>query len=309
MIGLQILTRYAYVPFMLLGLNGAAYYVVANGHSYAWLVPLLAAAFATSHIAERISPCYEEWNQSHGDVGTNAWHLVVYEGSNIVGVLLIPLITWLFHLKPGGLMHVWPREWPILAQFVLAIVLADMLFTLIHYFSHRWPLLWRLHAVHHGVPRLYGFNGIVRHPLHQMMDISLGTAPLVVLGMPVPVAVLLGFAVSVQLIVQHSNIDYALGPFRKQLAIGRIHHLHHVNWGKEGDCNFGLFFNWWDMLLGTFHPEPPRPIRAHDLGIDDVPDFPKSYQEHLAFPFRYKPGEGLMDAPGQSLHPPPQPAE
>jgi hypothetical protein len=35
MIGLQILTRYAYVPFMLLGLNGAAYYVVAYGHSYA----------------------------------------------------------------------------------------------------------------------------------------------------------------------------------------------------------------------------------------------------------------------------------
>lgn len=274
-------------------MNGAAYYIVAHGHSYIWLVPLLAAAFAASHIAERLYPCYEEWNQSHGDVGTNTLHLFVYEGSNIVGVLLIPLISWLFHLKPGGLMTVWPREWPILAQFVMAIVLADMLFTLIHYVSHRWPPLWRLHAVHHGVPRLYGFNGIVRHPLHQMVDISLGTAPLVVLGMPLPVAVLLGFAISIQLIVQHSNVDYALGPFRNQLAIGRVHHLHHVNWGKEGDCNFGLFFNWWDWLLGTFKPEPPRPIRAHDMGIDDVPAFPKTYGEHLAFPFRYKPGVGL----------------
>ncbi len=82
-------------------MNGAAYYIVAHGHSYIWLVPLLAAAFAASHIAERLYPCYEEWNQSHGDVGTNTLHLFVYEGSNIVGVLLIPLISWLFHLKPG----------------------------------------------------------------------------------------------------------------------------------------------------------------------------------------------------------------
>jgi sterol desaturase/sphingolipid hydroxylase (fatty acid hydroxylase superfamily) len=301
----RLAIRYGYAPFMILGLNGAAYFIVANHHAYTWLALLLAAAFALAHIAEHVSPWYEEWNHSHGDATTNIWHTIVYEIQNINGVLFIPLIAWLTPWSP-----IWPTEWPLLAQFVLAVVLADFGFMFIHFLSHRYPLLWRLHAVHHGVSRLYGLNGLVRHPLHQVLDLVLATGPLALAGMPVNVAVLLGFAVSVQLIVQHSNVSYALGPFRNHLSIGRIHHLHHVNWGKEGDCNFGLFLTIWDRLFGTFQAEPSRPIKAHDMGIDEVPNFPKSYLAQLVFPFAYRPGEGVQDPTGElakhsrgSLHP------
>ena len=85
-------------------------------------------------------------------------------------------------------------------------------------------------------------------------------------------------------------------PFRNHLSIGQIHHLHHVNWGKEGDCNFGLFLTVWDRLLGTFQANAPRPIQAHDMGIDEIPQFPKRYVEQLMLPIRYKPGAG-MDQP------------
>jgi hypothetical protein len=45
-------------------------------------------------------------------------------------------------------------------------------------------------------------------------------------------------------------------------------------------------------VFGTFQAEPPRAIQAHDMGIDEVPNFPKSYLEQLLFPFVYKPGAG-----------------
>ncbi len=77
-----------------------------------------------------------------------------------------------------------------------------------------------------------------------------------------------------QLIVQHSNVAYELGPLRNHLSIGQIHHLHHVNWGKEGDCNFGLFLTLWDKLFGTFQAEAPRKITAGDMGVDELPNFP-----------------------------------
>ncbi|MFV0368919.1 MAG: sterol desaturase family protein [Hyphomicrobiaceae bacterium] len=284
---MRTLVRYGFVPFMILGLNGAAFALVANGYSYGWLALLLAVALLTVFVAERVSPAYGMWNADHGDNNTSIIHAIVYELSNINGVLLIPVIVWLFPFQ--GL---WPTHWPLLAQLVVAVVVADLAFMLVHYWSHRVPLLWRLHAVHHGVPRLYGLNGLVRHPLHQTLDMVIGTAPLVIMGMPVDVAVLLGFVVSIQLLIQHANIDYKLGPFRNHLAIGSLHHLHHVNWGKEGDCNFGLFLTVWDRLLGTFQPEPSRPIQAHDMGVDEVPDFPKGYIQQLIFPFVYKPGEG-----------------
>ena len=103
---------------------------------------------------------------------------------------------------------------------------------------------------------------------------------------------MLGFIISVTLIVQHSNVDARLGPLQKHLSIGRIHHLHHVNWGTEGDCNFGLLLTVWDRLLGTFHEKPPREITAKDLGVDEEPNVPKGYFEQFLFPLFYKPGEG-----------------
>lgn len=283
----RTITRYLYAPFMLIGLNGLGYYFVVNGWSYAWMALPLAIAVAVAFLAERFSPNYEQWNDSHGDGTANWIHAVVYEISNVNATLLIPVIAWLFPFE--GL---WPRDLPIIVQLLIAVVFADLGFTLVHYFSHRWPLLWRLHAVHHGVPRLYGLNGLVRHPLHQTLDLLFATGPLALLGMPIDVAVLLGLVVSIQLIVQHSNVDYQLGPLRNHMAIGQLHHLHHVNWGKEGDCNFGLFLTLWDRMLGTFQPEPSRRIQAHDMGVDEVPDFPKTYWQQLLFPFIYQPGAG-----------------
>ncbi len=302
MSALKVAFRYAYAPVMVIGMNAAAFFVVAKGHHYGWLGAVLLAALALAFLAERISPVHDEWNHSHGDEQANAVHALVYEMSSLNGVMLLPLIAW---LTPWA--GIWPHDWPLIIQVVLAIVVADLAFTLVHYWSHIYPMLWRLHAVHHGVPRMYGFNGLVRHPLHQTLDMVVGTLPLALAGMPVDVALMLGFAVSIQLIVQHSNVDYELGPFRNVMSIGRIHHLHHVNWGKEGDCNFGLFTTLWDRMLGTFHPEPPRPIKANDLGVDDVPNFPKSYWEQLMFPFVYTPGVGLKN-PGSQKSVPASPA-
>jgi sterol desaturase/sphingolipid hydroxylase (fatty acid hydroxylase superfamily) len=294
---LRALVRYGYAPFMMLGIMAAAYWVVAelavardNPWAYLWLAPLLALAYATAFASEKIAPFFDEWNDhhEHGDTPTNFLHLLVYEMQSINGVLLIPLIVWIFPFD----FDVWPTQWPLWVQFLIAYIVSDFVFMFMHYLSHRYAPLWRLHAVHHGVGRLYGFNGVMRHPLHQVIDMVVGSLPLVLMGMPIPVAVLLGFAISLTLIVQHSNVDARLGPLQKHLSIGRVHHLHHVNWGTEGDCNFGLLLTCWDRMLGTFHEKPPREIKAGDLGVDEIPHFPKSYLEQLFLPLHYKPGQG-----------------
>lgn len=289
---LRSIVRYGYAPFMMLGLPVVAYWVVVNaqsGWNYLWLAPVLAVAYATAFAAERIAPFFDEWNDhaQHGDTKTNLLHTLAYEVSSIDGVFTIPLICWLFPFQ-----GIWPVAWPMWGQVVLAFLIADFAFMMMHYLSHRITLLWRLHAVHHGVGRLYGFNGIVRHPLHQSLDMIIGTMPLVIMGMPVPVAIMLGFMISVTLIVQHSNVDAQLGILDGQLSIGRLHHLHHVNWGTEGDCNYGLLLTVWDKLLGTYNENPSRPITAKDMGVDELPNFPKGFIDQMILPFVYKPGSG-----------------
>jgi sterol desaturase/sphingolipid hydroxylase (fatty acid hydroxylase superfamily) len=107
----------------------------------------------------------------------------------------------------------------------------------------------------------------------------------VLAGLSVPIAASLGFAIVVQLILQHSNVDYRLGPAQNLLAIGPVHRLHHVNWAGEGDVNFGLFFTLWDRLLGTFRLTSERRPGVDDIGIQDCQHFPQAYVRQLVLPF------------------------
>jgi sterol desaturase/sphingolipid hydroxylase (fatty acid hydroxylase superfamily) len=278
---IRLFARYLYVPTMLLGVNGLAVYLVAAGYSLSWIALPLVATIGLSLLMERVLPYEPAWNESHADTGKDVAHGVVYELNNVIAFLLLPVVTLLVPWR-----GIWPTGLPIAVQLLIAITVADCCMTLIHYVSHRVGFLWRLHAVHHGVQRLYGFNGFVRHPLHQSLDLAVGTVPLVLAGLPLPVATLLGLAISVQLLLQHSNVDFALGPFRYVLSIGAAHRLHHANWQGQGDVNFGLFFTLWDRLLGTLRLESERAPIAGDVGIGDRPDFPQRYVTQLVLPFK-----------------------
>jgi sterol desaturase/sphingolipid hydroxylase (fatty acid hydroxylase superfamily) len=277
---LRLFARYGYVPLMLIGINGCAV-VWAAGISPWKVGVLLVTAVAVALLMERVLPYEASWNKSHGEAGKDVTHGFAYELSGLAGLLWLQPIA--LTVPWQGL---WPREWPLGLQLLTAIIVTDLAVTLLHYASHHVSWLWKLHCVHHGVHRLYGFNGLVRHPLHQQLDLVVAVLPLVLLGMPFAVTVLLGLAMSVQLILQHSNVDYRLGPFRHVLAIGPTHRLHHVSWKDEGDVNFGLFSTMWDRLLGTFRASSQQLPAAGDIGLQDEPCYPQCYWAQLALPFR-----------------------
>lgn len=280
MVFLRFFARYLYVPTLLLGINAVALYLMAHGYRYLWLALPILAAIGLSLLMERVLPYEEEWNRAHDDVAKDVAHGIVYEIGNLITLGLLLLIS--LRLPQANL---WPQSLPFVVQFLVALLFADCIMTLIHYWSHRFGWLWKFHSIHHGVQRLYGFNGFVRHPLHQAMDIAFGTLPLVVAGLPVPVAAALGVAIAVQLILQHSNVDYRLGSLQEVLSIGPVHRLHHVNWAGVGDVNFGLFLTLWDRLLGTFKLRAGRLPGAADIGIQDCPHFPQDYARQLTIPF------------------------
>jgi sterol desaturase/sphingolipid hydroxylase (fatty acid hydroxylase superfamily) len=293
MSGPRFFARYLYVPTLILGLNALAVYLMAEGYRYVWLGLLILGAIGLSFLMERVLPYEEDWNRAHDDVGKDVVHGVVYELANVITLGILLLIS----LKLPR-WNLWPQWLPIAVQFLLAVVIADCVMTMIHYFSHRVGWLWKFHSIHHGVQRLYGFNGFVRHPLHQTLDIAFGTLSLVLVGLSVPIAASLGFAIVVQLMLQHSNVNFRLGHFQNLLAIGPVHRLHHVKWAGEGDVNFGLFLTLWDRILGTFRPCSDRRPGAADIGIQDCAQFPQSYTSQLMLPF--KPGSPCMESPPQT---------
>ncbi|WP_339864822.1 sterol desaturase family protein [Paremcibacter congregatus] len=280
MVILKLFVRIFYVPLMLVGFIGAGVYMLQSGSGFFHLIGLLAGAITVSFLMEHFAPYAEDWNKSHKDRGRDLIHSIVNETSNALSVASIPVLA--VFMPDLGL---WPADLPIWIQLLMAILVADFGITLVHYFSHKSLFLWRFHAVHHSVRRMYGFNGLMKHPVHQAIEMAGGTLPLLLLGIPQDIAALLAFAVAIQLLLQHSNVDVLIGPFRHVLALSAVHRFHHIKWPVQGDVNFGLFTTIWDHMLGTAVYKEGRIFTSNDLGIGDEPHYPDSYLGQLAQPF------------------------
>lgn len=278
---MKFLIRLGYLPVFLIGGNGAAILLVQGGYSKLWLVALVGTFVALAFLLERMVPYDAAFNRPQNDTRRDVIHAFVNESMSVVGVLSVPLLA---RLSP--LPSVWPTSIPLWQQLLLAVFIADIGITLVHFASHRFAALWRLHAVHHSVKRMYGFNGLMKHPLHQLLETVAGTTPLLLMGASQEVLMLLIVAVGLQLLLQHSNVAYFTGPLKHVLVVNVVHRFHHLNSAKEGDVNFGLFTQFTDILLGTTFFDPYRTIRLADLGIEGQPDYPVGYLRELAEPFR-----------------------
>jgi sterol desaturase/sphingolipid hydroxylase (fatty acid hydroxylase superfamily) len=277
--------RYGYAPCLLLGVNAAALTLAVSGAAGTireiGLIVLILFAVAISFAAERVIPYRAEWNGVHEDSGRDATHAFVNETMILLSVAIIPALA---ALSPVG--DLWPDRLPAVLQFLLAILVADFGITTVHLASHKIGVLWRFHAVHHSLKRFYGFNGLMKHPLHQAIEMTAGVLPLIAFGIPVPIAGALAVAVAVQLLLQHSNADYRVGPLRGILALNEGHRFHHLKWAGIGDVNFGLFTLLWDHLYRTYSYDATRVFSTDDLGIAAKPDYPQTYLAQLAEPFR-----------------------
>jgi len=275
------LVRFGYVPLMLLGINGAAVVLAQSAGAELWMAALILTAIGLSFVAERVVPYAPDWNDSMGDAPRDIAHAFVNETSLLLTVLVIPLLAVLtpFH-------HSWPSSIPFVVQVLFAVIVTDFGVTLVHLASHRVGWLWRFHAVHHSVKRFYGFNGLMKHPLHGAIELAAGTTPLLILGLPKSVAEALTVCIAVQLLLQHSNADYRVGPLRRVLALNEGHRFHHLKWAGVGDVNFGLFTLAWDHAFRTFSFDPDRRFRTGDLGMAAKPNYPVRYLSQLAEPFR-----------------------
>ncbi|MFN2427767.1 MAG: sterol desaturase family protein [Candidatus Binatia bacterium] len=275
------LARYVYAPTMLLGMNATAVAITGSGRS-AWLLgPLLGIAIALSFLAEQVLPYHSDWNRPQGDRRRDAFHAIVNETANGAFIAATPLLV-----AALGVNGRWPDALPFALQVLLAVVVFDAGITIAHWLSHKWQTLWRFHAVHHSVERMYGFNGLMKHPLHQAVEMFAGATPLVLAGMPLDVAATLGFCTAVQLLLQHSNVDYELGRLGRWIACNRVHRFHHLREAGAGDVNFGLFTTIWDRMLGTMVYNPSRNFTSHDLGLADCRAYPRDYLGQLREPFR-----------------------
>jgi sterol desaturase/sphingolipid hydroxylase (fatty acid hydroxylase superfamily) len=159
-----------------------------------------------------------------------------------------------------------------------------------HLCSHRQPLLWRLHRVHHCDVHLDVSSALRTHPL-EMIASSVFVIPIVVLcGLP-PVVLAAYEAIEVFVnMLTHANLRvpatverYA----RSLLVTPGLHRLHHSDFQAETDSNYGNVFSFWDRAFGTYRDETVRPATAFRFGLGDVNrERAGNFESQLSLPWR-----------------------
>jgi len=253
------------------------------------LAAITLATIAVVAVFERVLPEHEQWNRSQGDVGTDLMHgavsmVAIPELLKLgIRIALLGAATRLAELAGGS---VWPGDWPLLLQMVLALVLSQFGEYWVHRGLHEVPLLWRFHATHHSPGRLYWLNAARFHPVDAALLYTVATAPLVVLGAGAEVLLLYTVWVSVHGLFQHCNVRLRLGPLNYIFSMAELHRWHHSLTLEEANSNYGNNILLWDLVFGTVHYPKDRAASA-SIGLADLPGFPKSYLAQVLSPWRW----------------------
>ena len=188
----------------------------------------------------------------------------------------------------------WPQHWPLAAQVVLALAIAELGLYAAHRIAHEWPAFWRFHALHHSVTRLWVVNTGRFHIVDTCFKAALGQLPLYLLGAPLPVFLWISAVTAITGLLTHCNVVMRTGPLDFVFSTPALHRWHHSRIPAEGNRNYGENFVLWDQLFGTYFNPPRRP--PADIGIDGT--IAKGFLLQLAQPFSSSGVRAIMgDAP------------
>ena len=288
--------RFTVFPGVFGGSLGATWWGLQEGYSPVLLVfAVTTIAALTVTVMEHVLPYQRAWSKSHGDVPTDLFYGVfsLLAAPRLFEPLILSSLLWLASSSPS-VTEIWPTEWPWLIQLATAMVIAELGSYAWHRLMHEWEPLFRLHATHHSVPRLYWLNATRFHPLDNVTMYALHVLPLVVLG--VEESVLVGLTVwsLVHGFFQHANIDVRLGPLNYVFSMAELHRWHHSTVPAEANHNYGSNLILWDLVFGTFYwPRQRQP--PVNIGLYDLPTFPQRVVPQLLSPFFWP--TGRVDSP------------
>jgi len=148
-------------------------------------------------------------------------------------------------------------DWPLWAEGLAAILILDLAIWFQHLITHKIPLLWRLHRVHHADRDLDVSSAIRFHPVEIGLSMLLKVGLVYALGPHFIAVIVFEILLNATALFTHANLR--LPP--KLDAIVRLvfvtpdmHIVHHSTKRAEHDSNYGFALSIWDRIFRTYTP-------------------------------------------------------
>ena len=180
---------------------------------------------------------------------------------------------------------------PFWLEIVAVVLILDFAIWLQHLITHKVPILWRLHRVHHADVDMDVTTAIRFHPVEIALSMLLKIGLVYLLGPAAIAVVLFEIILNGTAMFNHSNLALPAWldkPLRKVLVTPDMHRVHHSVHRHEHDSNYGFSLSIWDRMFGTYIAQPEAGHDDMQVGLRWQDDRPSRLGWSLALPFSRK---------------------
>jgi sterol desaturase/sphingolipid hydroxylase (fatty acid hydroxylase superfamily) len=199
--------------------------------------------------------------------GQHFFHSVLFQIVFLIGNLFWATFTvfsieWL-NQNEIGLFYL--IQIPVWLKLVLGVAMIDLVTYLFHRLSHKVPVLWRFHRVHHSDTTMDSTTYFRSHPVEILF--WFGSSNILaagIFGLDLLTVGLYYLVATPFFILEHTNLRF---PVWLDKTLGfvittpNLHKIHHEQDQYYTDSNFADVFILWDRLFGTYKYKPVEQIK------------------------------------------------
>jgi sterol desaturase/sphingolipid hydroxylase (fatty acid hydroxylase superfamily) len=161
-------------------------------------------------------------------------------------------------------------SWPPLLVFAVCVLVLDFAIWLQHVASHKIPVLWRFHRMHHADIDFDLTTGVRFHPVEIGLSMLYKVVWVLALGAPVGAVIAFEVILNAAAMFNHANVRLPLGfdrVLRLIIVTPDMHRVHHSIDPREHDTNYGFSLSIWDRGFATYTPQPAAGHEAMTIGL------------------------------------------
>lgn len=180
-------------------------------------------------------------------------------------------------------------DWPGWLELVLAVLILDLAIWAQHLVTHKVPLFWRFHRVHHADRDMDVTTGFRFHPVEILASMGLKIGLVYALGPSALAVLVFEVLLSGTALFNHANLalpGWLDRVIRLVLVTPDMHRVHHSVLREEHDSNYGFCLSVWDRIFRTHVPQPKAGHDAMTVGLEWQDDRPAKLGWALGLPFR-----------------------
>lgn len=157
----------------------------------------------------------------------------------------------------------WDLLWIPLSYFA-ALFIHETYYYWLHRWMHQPKVIRHFHHIHHNSLYTSSFTSFSFHPIEAGLQAIFLPALVLFLPMHFFVLIALLITMSITAVINHAGVEvyptWALkSPFLRWMVGATHHDMHHLKYR----CNYGLYFTFWDVWMGTEDASFEKRFEAH----------------------------------------------